>query len=591
MLRPFAPLLLTLSLALAVFVPQVSLASTPTNAIAWQPWSPTAFTQAKAEKRYVFLYLEAVWCHWCHVMQNETFSQPAVQQALKRNYIAIKVDHDANPLLATRYRDFGWPALIFFAPDGTEIVKRAGYIGPEDFQRLLAAIVKDPSPEETNVARTSPIAGRHELNAEQRQRLLKFHERDYDNKLGGLNTAQKFIDRDSVEYAIVHANNPAETRKAQQTLDAARALIDPVWGGAYQYSTGGDWAHPHYEKIMRVQAGYLRIYSQAYALWQRKEDLQSARAIRDYLKNFLRSPEGAFYVSQDADLVQGQKSHSYFKLDDAGRRQLGMPRIDKQIYADANGLAIEALLKYYEATGDAETLNLALTAAQWISKHRSMNGGGYRHGSAKSKTPYLSDNLAMGRAYLALYRATGERQWLARSVSTANFITRSFRAKTAGFIPGLAQQVPIVPLPDLADNISVARYFNLLSHYQGDSRFKAQALHAMKYLSVAERQLDFEEAGILLADEELASEPAHFTIVAPFNDPTARALYAVALRAPGSYKRVEWWDPAHGPLANASITYPRLPKPAAFICAAGRCSVPSFAPEDYAKRIAATTGG
>jgi len=580
---------LALVLSLTSLWPLSASATTSSAPIAWQPWSATAFTQAKTQHRYVFLYLEAVWCHWCHVMQKDTFSDAGVQQALAKNYVAIKVDHDANPLLAARYRDYGWPALIFFAADGTEIVKRAGYLSPRDFQNLLAAIVANPSPEAGDVMLTSST-GSSQLSAELKRSLLKLHEDDYDPKLGGLRSAQKFIDRDSVEYAMAHAKNPAETQKAKQTLDAARALIDPVWGGAYQYSTGGDWLHPHYEKIMRVQAGYLRTYAQAYALWHRPADLNTALAIRDYMRSFLRSSEGAFYVSQDADLVQGQKADDYFKLGDTARRQRGMPRIDKHLYADTNGMAIEALAQHYEATGDNESLSMAKAAAQWAMKHRAAGNGGFFHDGSKTHALYLSDNLAMGRASLALYRASGEPQWLTHASNTANFIVRNFRDKDAGFVAGIAQRSPLKPQADLADNISLARFFNLLSYYNGKATLKEEAQHAMKFLSAQASQIDFEEAGILLADEELSSEPAHFTIVATHGDANAQALYSVALRNAGNYKRVEWWDPASGPPANADVSYPKLPKASAFICASGRCSLPSFTPKDYAARIAATTG-
>lgn len=585
MRQSFLAILLTL---LALWQSPASAAAA-VNAIDWQPWSATAFKQAQGQHRYVFLYLEAVWCHWCHVMQQDTFSDAGVQQALARNYVAIKVDHDADPLLATRYRDYGWPALIFLAADGTEIVKRAGYLGPRDFEKLLAAIVADPSPEQADTV-VAARAGSSHLGADQKSKLLELHDSDYDSTLGGLNTAQKFIDRDSVEYAMVHATNPAEARKARQTLDAARALIDPAWGGAYQYSTGGDWRHPHYEKIMRVQAGYLRSYAQAYARWHRPEDLKTAMAIRDYMKNFLRSPQGAFYVSQDADLVQGQKADDYFRLGDAARRQRGMPRIDKHLYADTNGMAIEALVQLHEASGDPESLSLARTAAQWTIAHRRLPGGGFTHDGNKTQGLYLSDSLAMGRASLAMYRATGERQWLTTARDAAYFIIRNFRDKNSGFLAGTTQKIPIAPRPDLADNIGVARFLNLLGYYTGDAAFKAEADHAMKFLSSQVNGVEFEEAGILLADEELSTEPAHFTVVAARGDETGQALYDVALRSAGNYKRVEWWDPATGPLANADVSYPKLGKASAYICAAGRCSLPSFTPDDYARRIAATTG-
>ena len=92
-------------------------------ALPWQPFTPGLFAQARAENKPVFLYLEAVWCHWCHVMQAKTFPVASVQQRLKDQWLIASVDHDADPLLANRYREYGWPALIFFNAQGQEVAK------------------------------------------------------------------------------------------------------------------------------------------------------------------------------------------------------------------------------------------------------------------------------------------------------------------------------------------------------------------------------------------------------------------------------------------------------------------------------------
>ncbi|MGH8677774.1 MAG: DUF255 domain-containing protein, partial [Burkholderiales bacterium] len=103
------------------------LAVLPSHAFAgpnWQPWSDAVFERAKRENRFVLLDLEAVWCHWCHVMERETYHDPAVMGLLDQHYIAVKVDQDARPDLSRRYENYGWPATIVFGPDGREIVKR-----------------------------------------------------------------------------------------------------------------------------------------------------------------------------------------------------------------------------------------------------------------------------------------------------------------------------------------------------------------------------------------------------------------------------------------------------------------------------------
>ena len=155
------------------------------------------------------------------------------------------------------------------------------------------------------------------------------------------------------------------TRRAADTLHNATALLDPVWGGMYQYSVGGHWSEPHFEKLISIQATALREYSLAYAQTQNREDLQAAQSVHRYVTNFLESPaSGAFFVSQDADLHDGEENAAYFELTDAGRRAQGIPHIDKHVYARENGWMIAALCDYYAATGDGSALAQARRAAE-----------------------------------------------------------------------------------------------------------------------------------------------------------------------------------------------------------------------------------
>ena len=129
--------------ALATLVASPSFAA---DGPKWSEWSDDLFTRAQAEQRFVILDLEAVWCHWCHVMEKTTYANPEVRELLAAKYLPVRVDQDANPDLSSRYGDWGWPATIVFGPDGTEIAKIRGYIEPERMQALLKAIIDDPSP-------------------------------------------------------------------------------------------------------------------------------------------------------------------------------------------------------------------------------------------------------------------------------------------------------------------------------------------------------------------------------------------------------------------------------------------------------------
>ena len=261
----------------------------------WQSWDDSLFEKAKKENKFVLLDLEAVWCHWCHVMEEKTYGDPQVVKIIKEKFIPVKVDQDSRPDLSHKYEDYGWPATIIFDSDGRAIVKRSGYIRPERMIRLLNAIIKDPSPEESETEKVS-FSDKSALSKELKDELIKRHVKGYDSKYGAWGRFHKFLDWDSCEYSMelgLTGDKDAAVR-ARKTLLGQLNLIDPQWGGVYQYSTEGDWDHPHFEKIMQMQAENLRLYSIGYSLYKDKRFLKAAKDIAKYLNTFLSSPDGGF---------------------------------------------------------------------------------------------------------------------------------------------------------------------------------------------------------------------------------------------------------------------------------------------------------
>jgi uncharacterized protein len=491
----------------ALFLALSAWAGTP-PALEWNQWSSGVFARAKQESRFVLLDLEAVWCHWCHVMDSTTYQDSAAVELLKSRYILVKVDQDSRPDLASRYEDYGWPATIVFDSDGHEIVKRQGYIAPKEMVSMLRAIIADPAPGPSVVAE-QPIefASSPVLLAEMREQLAANYRLRYDSKNGSWGFQQKFLDWDGVEYAMLLARQgDAQAEKmALQTLTAQLNLVDPVWGGVYQYSTDGDWKHPHFEKIMQFQAENMRIYAMAWQQWHRPEYLQAAQAIRRFLQTFLTSPDGAFYTSMDADLIDGQHSAAYFKLNDAARRRLGLPHVDRHIYARENGWAIAALAALSQAANDPTCLADAERAAKWVMEHRALDGGGFRHDERDPAGPYLGDTLAMARAFLSLYAATGDRAWLDRAQYSLEFIAANFRNTAgAGYVTArTAADAAYRPHPERDENVALARAANTAWHASGDAKFRRIAEEAMRYVVTPQVASMYTAAPTLLADAEL----------------------------------------------------------------------------------------
>ena len=554
--------------------------STP---IIWVTWSDDAFAQAKREHKFVILDLEAVWCHWCHVMDQTTYNDPRVMQLIGDQYIAVRVDQDSRPDLSARYEDYGWPATIVFAPDGSEIVKRRGYINPAQMTAMLQAIIRDPTPGPSVEKAVAIIANdKSALSPEVRRTLEDRLSATYDNRLGAWGDNQKFLSWDNVEYCLVHANDPRYKQMARQTLTAQLQLLDPVWGGVYQYSTDGDWKHAHFEKIMQMQAENLRIDSQAYALWHEASDLQAAQAIQKYVRTFLTSPDGAFYTSQDADARPGEHSADYFALDDVHRRAAGVPRVDTHIYARENGWMIAALAQLYCASGGSQALEGAMHAAEWILSNRALPDGGFSHRASDPAGPYLGDTLAMGRAFLSLYTATANQEWLNHASAAAAFIDSHFRA-TVGF----KTAADLTSIPEFDENVMLARFANLLFHYTGETSQRKVADHAMRYLSapqIATRH-GFVVGGVLLADRELSQDPIHITVLGAIEAHPSQELFYTAIAYFDQYKRVDFLDPKGTRPPNTDVEFPMLDKPAAFLCTQTACSAPMFDPAKLRDRL------
>ena len=562
--------------------------------IEWRPWNKKLFADAKQTKRYIILDLNAKWCHWCHFMEKRTYAHPDVRRMIHTGYLATKVDQDANPDLATRYADWGWPATIIFDPEGNEVAKLRGFQRPSRMTAILYTILAHPERVPKLPPKQLVTSSKNAfLNASQRATLTGVLEATYDHEHAGWGRRLKFLQPEVIEYVLkqVASGNQKLERQLRETMVAATALLDPEWGGLYQYSHERDWSAPHFEKIMAFQANGISLYALAYKVLGEQKYLTTAKRIADYLTTRLRSSKGAFYTSQDADLDDNVLGKDFYRLTASERKKLGRePSIDKSIYARENGWAAKALLDLYAATGNEEYLANARQAIEWIIKNRSIGKGGFRHGENDQAGPYLDDSIAMARAMLALYMATGEPNWLAQSANTMDFIASNFKHPKAGWISSVKPSAKAAafaePFVSIEQNISIARLANLLHHTHGGKRFRDIAEHAMRFL-VSDEVINQQRfmLGTVLADEELSIEPAHVTIIGSTNDPVARELHKTAMRLPLFYRRIDRWDPLIGNLPNPDVQYPVLDKAAAFACANQICSLPVFASGDLEETI------
>jgi uncharacterized protein len=591
------PLICCFALALALNAGVARASNLDSSGIAWQDWSDELFERAARENRFVILDLEAVWCHWCHVMEAETYSKQPIIDFIGEHYIAVRVDQDANPDISSRYGDWGWPATIVFGPDGSEIVKRRGYIPAPMMLSMLQAIVDDPSPGPSVRAALKIVPGEPgQLSAAQREQLEGDYWRVYDPEFGGWGNVHKYLDAPTIEYAMTRAARGDRFYElvARQSLSQALRLLDPEWGGMYQYSDKLDWSSPHYEKIMSKQADALRIFSLAHGLWGKAEPryLAGASKAYEYLTTRMMASNGAFYTSQDADLNAAMDGEEFYALKSAERDALGkVPRIDKNHYSQENGWVISALVAYYDATGELGAIDHAKRAARWVMNNRALPDGGFSHSETDRGGPFLGDTLAMAGAFVALHGSTGERQWLDHAERAVAFIDANFRSREAGYVshpvPPNAKGAFAQELRDVDVNVAAARVALRVHWYSGQDRFKDVAKRTMSYLgsnSLIDNRYFLH--GVLLVDHEMVNDPVHVTVVGAKDDPTAQALHRAARTWPAVARRLDWWDKSEGPLPNEDVTYPELDRAAAFVCTNRSCSLPIFEVDKVGATIA-----
>lgn len=432
----------------------------------WNHLQRNVFERAQAQRRLVVFDGAAAWCHWCHVMDETTWRDPAVLALVRDRFIAAREDVDTRPDLAARYAAWGWPATVIFDARGRELARYRGYLSPAQMRAALLAALASPVPL-TEVE--TPAAQVVTLDARLAEAIDQM-DRGYDLDEGSWGTNQKLSLGDNLRVELARATRGERDagERARQTLINQRRIYDPVWGGVYQYSAGRGWNDPHFERLMSFQAPTLLALVQGAGVLRDPSFLDDARAIGRFIVERLTDAEGAVHGSMDADLNAHDRDapfidgHVYFALNAVERARLGSPRVDPGAHPRDNGMAIEALVSLGDATHEGRWIEAAQRAARvMISRHVDAAGRVSRRGS---EARLLADAawLALGLASLAPHDPSLTD--LARRVAVRaleDFATPSGLSASLASeaLPG-ALASPHVPL---SDNLAMVRALSRLS--------------------------------------------------------------------------------------------------------------------------------
>jgi len=300
------------------------------NPVDWFPWGEEALEKAEREDRPILLSIGYAACHWCHVMERESFEDPETASLMNEHFVAIKVDREERPDLDAIYMDAvqamtghgGWPLTAFLTPDGKPFY--AGTYFPDEdrhglpaFSRILTAIAETWATRrdeaETQAQRVVDGIGRagmlrasdEPLSEDVLAQAFRGLADAFDPRWGGFGHAPKFPQPMTLEFVLrAHLRDmPNALEMLQVTLDriAAGGMHDQVGGGFHRYSTDERWHVPHFEKMLYDNAQLARLYVRAWQVTGNERYRSVAARTCDYLLREMRHPDGGFLSSQDAD--------------------------------------------------------------------------------------------------------------------------------------------------------------------------------------------------------------------------------------------------------------------------------------------------
>lgn len=584
------------------------------DSVPWLEWGEEVFERAQREDKPVLLAISGSWCHWCHVMDETTYSDPRVQSLLASRFVCVRVDTDERPDVNARYNAGGWPTTAFLTPEG-DVITSTTYLDAEQMVDALRTVLeawyvnRDAVTQQVEAARAMRAAERAAALAQRGPGLLTpgildavldVLESRYDVDQPGLleDGAAARSERALLRFPHPEAlrlwRYAHHRRGTPGALDRAVALARAMaeggvhdaeagGGGFFRYATQPDWSEPHVEKLARDQGGMLLAFAElALSSEEAKEMLREAvEGTARFVVETLGDSRGGIGGSQDAD-------EDYHRASAAERELLAPPAVDHRVYAASAAVAARGLIAAGVAYGRPDWRTRGLRATDFLLEHLRAGNAGMYHafdGSARL-LGVLDDQVQTMLVLLEAYEVSGQPRYFDHARGLARIVERDWLDRGVGFrdLADEHEETALLaePVHPIAVNVAAAEAFLWLGRLTHDERYillaqetlaafaqgiEARGLAAADYARVVDRLLSAEPEFKIVA-EWAAGEP----------DRVADALHERALRLPLASRTVQRLNPEQDVDLMVQLGLPLVAK-VAYVCAGNTCSAPITDPE------------
>lgn len=348
------------------------------DTVDWKPWTKEVLEEARRANKPIFLSIGYSTCHWCHVMQRESFQDADIGAFLNEHFVSIKVDRELRPDLDDMYMQAtlitsntgGWPNNVFLIPDGNPFFGMT-YAPPRDFkgylERIIALWNEDEAALRGDAARMGEAIAAY-LNRKTEaaavddnvmSTMVETIAAEVDAFAGGIGSAPKFPRESVLDLMLFEAartNNEAALSVVTLTLDAilAGGVRDHIGGGFHRYAVDNEWLVPHFEKMLTTQALLVDNLTDAWRLTGNAAYRKAAEEALDYVLRDMQAPEGGFYAAEDAD---SEGEEGIFYVWTPGQLKAALPAEDAAIAETVFGVTPGGNFKGRSILHHADTIN------------------------------------------------------------------------------------------------------------------------------------------------------------------------------------------------------------------------------------------